>query len=241
MNDRSRGHVRGARRKVGGTRRQGHFLRLLLLLGGDARRGTGSRAAGLRGPLHRFHRLAESTEPIDWWATLDAECAAAIEAIARPGGLHAAVFHSDSALAAEDGGRLDTIAAIAKALQRGMDARRRGRDRRRRATAPLAGGRPRPHPPLARTATRAVARAPGDGPCAWRCGSFRWIPRSQISRRDLPAVARSASETWASRARSSGKVAPIAGLIVPFAARSRAWASTARTLSCSGGPASRAL
>ncbi|MFC7109684.1 TetR/AcrR family transcriptional regulator [Nonomuraea rubra] len=44
--------------------------------------------------VDRFHRLAESTEPIDWWATLDAECAAAIEDISRPGGLHAAVFHS---------------------------------------------------------------------------------------------------------------------------------------------------
>ncbi|TMR95709.1 TetR/AcrR family transcriptional regulator [Nonomuraea basaltis] len=75
----------------------------------------------LRDYVDRFHQLAESTGPIDWWATLDAECAAAIEAIARPGGLHAAVFHSDSALAPAGEGRLDTIAAIAKALHRGMD------------------------------------------------------------------------------------------------------------------------
>ncbi|AQZ62610.1 Transcriptional regulator, TetR family [[Actinomadura] parvosata subsp. kistnae] len=73
----------------------------------------------LREYVDRFHRLAETTEPIDWWATLDAECAAAIEDISRPGGLHAAVFHS--AADATDEGRLDTIAAIAKALRRGMD------------------------------------------------------------------------------------------------------------------------
>ncbi|MEU8363193.1 TetR/AcrR family transcriptional regulator [Nonomuraea sp. NPDC048882] len=47
----------------------------------------------LRDYVERFDRIAETTEPIDWWATLDAECAAAIEAIAQPGGLHAAVFH----------------------------------------------------------------------------------------------------------------------------------------------------
>ncbi|MFI7705576.1 TetR/AcrR family transcriptional regulator [Nonomuraea sp. NPDC049480] len=75
----------------------------------------------LRDYLDRFHRLAESTEPIDWWATIDAECAAAIEDIARPGGLHAVVFHSHSAPAPGDDGRPDTIAAIAKALRRGMD------------------------------------------------------------------------------------------------------------------------
>ncbi|GAA2208357.1 TetR/AcrR family transcriptional regulator [Nonomuraea monospora] len=73
----------------------------------------------LRGYVDRFRRLAESTEPIDWWATLDAECAAAIEDISRPGGLHAAVFHSTSELT--DEGPIDTIAAIAEALRRGMD------------------------------------------------------------------------------------------------------------------------
>ncbi|MBE1587383.1 TetR/AcrR family transcriptional regulator [Nonomuraea angiospora] len=76
----------------------------------------------LRDYVDRFHRLAESTEPIDWWATLDAECAAAIGVIARPGGLHAAVFHSKpgpSSSADEEGP--DIIAAIAKALRRGMD------------------------------------------------------------------------------------------------------------------------
>jgi AcrR family transcriptional regulator len=74
----------------------------------------------LRGYVDRFHRLAESTEPIDWWASLDAECAAAVESIARQGGLHAAVFHSGSALAPLEQGRPDTIDAIAKALHRGM-------------------------------------------------------------------------------------------------------------------------
>ncbi|GAA2883964.1 TetR/AcrR family transcriptional regulator [Nonomuraea rubra] len=69
--------------------------------------------------VDRFHRLAESTEPIDWWATLDAECAAAIEDISRPGGLHAAVFHS--APEPTGGGRLDVVDAIAEALRRGMD------------------------------------------------------------------------------------------------------------------------
>ncbi|MEV4577923.1 TetR/AcrR family transcriptional regulator [Nonomuraea jabiensis] len=71
--------------------------------------------------VDRFHRLAESTEPIDWWATLDAECVAAIESISRSGGLHTAVFHSGPAPASADEGRLKTIAAIAKALRRGMD------------------------------------------------------------------------------------------------------------------------
>ncbi|UBU08299.1 TetR/AcrR family transcriptional regulator [Nonomuraea gerenzanensis] len=73
----------------------------------------------LREYVDRFHRLADSTEPIDWWATLDAECAAAIEEISRPGGLHAAVFHANSELT--DDGPIDTIAAIARALRRGMD------------------------------------------------------------------------------------------------------------------------
>ncbi|WP_188196574.1 TetR/AcrR family transcriptional regulator [Nonomuraea sp. SYSU D8015] len=82
---------------------------------------TAVRERVLRDYVDRFHRLAETTEPIDWWATLDAECAAAIEAIARPGGLHAAVFHSHSALAPAGEGPQDTIAAIAKALRRGMD------------------------------------------------------------------------------------------------------------------------
>ncbi|MEV1003124.1 TetR/AcrR family transcriptional regulator [Nonomuraea sp. NPDC050202] len=72
----------------------------------------------LRDYVTRFHRLAESTEPIDWWATLDTECAAAIEDISRPGGLHAAVFHSAPELT--DGGRLDVVDAIAAALRRGM-------------------------------------------------------------------------------------------------------------------------
>ncbi|MEV4018781.1 TetR/AcrR family transcriptional regulator [Nonomuraea angiospora] len=75
----------------------------------------------LQGYVDRFNRLAESAEPIDWWATLDAECEAAIEVIARPGGLHTAVFHSHPGPASADEGRRDTIAAIAKALRRGMD------------------------------------------------------------------------------------------------------------------------
>ncbi|HUR06114.1 MAG TPA: TetR/AcrR family transcriptional regulator [Nonomuraea sp.] len=73
----------------------------------------------LRDYVDRFHRLAESTEPIDWQVTLDAECAAAIDTIARPGGLHDAAFHSNAALAPVDEG-LDITAAIAKALHRGM-------------------------------------------------------------------------------------------------------------------------
>ena len=75
----------------------------------------------LRDYVDRFHQFAESTEPIDWWATLDAECAAAIDTIARPGGLHQAVFHFNSALAPVDD-ELDIIAAIGRALHRGMVA-----------------------------------------------------------------------------------------------------------------------
>ncbi|MEV4095122.1 TetR/AcrR family transcriptional regulator [Streptosporangium saharense] len=75
----------------------------------------------LQDSVDRFQRLAESTEPIDWWATLDVECTAAIESIARHGGLHAAVFHSNSALTPADEGRQNIIAAIARALQRGID------------------------------------------------------------------------------------------------------------------------
>ncbi|MEV1239111.1 TetR/AcrR family transcriptional regulator [Nonomuraea sp. NPDC050022] len=71
--------------------------------------------------VDRFQGLAESTEPIDWWATLDAECAAAVESIARQGGLHTAVFHTNSALGPMNEGQQATIAAIAKALHRGMD------------------------------------------------------------------------------------------------------------------------
>ncbi|MFC4115276.1 TetR/AcrR family transcriptional regulator [Nonomuraea zeae] len=73
----------------------------------------------LRDYVDRFHQLAESTEPIDWWATLDAECAAAVGVISQPGGLHDAVFHFGSAAAPVDEG-LDVIAAIARALRRGM-------------------------------------------------------------------------------------------------------------------------
>jgi AcrR family transcriptional regulator len=75
----------------------------------------------LRDYVDRFDRLAESTEPIDWWATLEAECAAAIEDISRSGGLHRVVFHSDSAPPSPDEGRLNTVAAMARALRRGMD------------------------------------------------------------------------------------------------------------------------
>ncbi|MDF5751425.1 TetR/AcrR family transcriptional regulator [Spongiactinospora sp. TRM90649] len=73
----------------------------------------------LRGYVDRFHQLAESTEPIDWWATIDAECTAAVEMISRPGGLHAAVFHPTHMPV--DEGRQAVIDAIAKALRRGMD------------------------------------------------------------------------------------------------------------------------
>ncbi|MBN6054898.1 TetR/AcrR family transcriptional regulator, partial [Nonomuraea sp. RK-328] len=75
----------------------------------------------LRGYVERFDRLAETTEPIDWWATLDAECAAAIESIGRPGGLHAAVFHPGPTNVSVDEGRLSTVDSIARALRRGMD------------------------------------------------------------------------------------------------------------------------
>ncbi|SEG99562.1 DNA-binding transcriptional regulator, AcrR family [Nonomuraea solani] len=74
----------------------------------------------LRDYVDRFHRLAESAEPIDWWATVDAECAAAIDSIARPSGLHAAVFHSGS-VSAPGRAEPDIIDAIARALRRGMD------------------------------------------------------------------------------------------------------------------------
>lgn len=51
----------------------------------------------LRGYVDRFQELAETTEPVDWWAALDAECDAAIDTIARPGGLHDAIFHFTAA------------------------------------------------------------------------------------------------------------------------------------------------
>jgi AcrR family transcriptional regulator len=73
----------------------------------------------LRDYVDRFHRLAESAEPIDWWATLDAECAAAVDSISQPGGLHDAAFHFGSALTPAPG-EPDVIAAIADALSRGM-------------------------------------------------------------------------------------------------------------------------
>ncbi|MFI0421246.1 TetR/AcrR family transcriptional regulator [Spongiactinospora sp. 9N601] len=82
----------------------------------------------LRGYVDRFHELAEATGPIDWWAVLDAEFAAALDSIAKPGGLHAAVFHTGGrhtvapapAPADVDMGQ-DIIPAMAKALRRGMD------------------------------------------------------------------------------------------------------------------------
>ncbi|MFC5827962.1 TetR/AcrR family transcriptional regulator [Nonomuraea insulae] len=80
---------------------------------------TAIRDRFLRGYVDRFQELAESTEPVDWWATLDAECAAAIDTIARPGGLHDAIFHSTAALGPSDADP-DLIAAIAKGLRRGM-------------------------------------------------------------------------------------------------------------------------
>ncbi|MCF6468334.1 TetR/AcrR family transcriptional regulator [Nonomuraea sp. MG754425] len=74
----------------------------------------------LRDYVERFTRIAASTEPLDWWATIDAECAAAVRTIARPGGLHEAAFHSSASLApAEE--ELDVVAAVAKALRRGVD------------------------------------------------------------------------------------------------------------------------
>ncbi|GAA5051941.1 hypothetical protein GCM10023259_030920 [Thermocatellispora tengchongensis] len=73
----------------------------------------------LQNYVDRFQKLAETTEPIDWWATLDAECGMAIDIIAQPGGLHHAVFHSSAALAPVEADR-DITAAIAKVLQRGM-------------------------------------------------------------------------------------------------------------------------
>ncbi|MFI7132330.1 TetR/AcrR family transcriptional regulator [Nonomuraea sp. NPDC050153] len=73
----------------------------------------------LRGYVDRYRQLAESTEPIDWWAALDAECAAGVDTIARRGGIHDAVLHSNVALAPVDE-ELDMITALAGALRRGM-------------------------------------------------------------------------------------------------------------------------
>lgn len=72
----------------------------------------------LRNYVDRFHHLAETTGPIDWWATVDAECDAAIDTIAQPGGLHHAVFHPAVGAPVDD--RLDLITAMARALSRGM-------------------------------------------------------------------------------------------------------------------------
>lgn len=68
--------------------------------------------------VDRFRQLAESADPIDWWATVDAECDAAIDTIAQPGGLHHAIFHTAAGAPIDD--RLDIITAIARVLSRGM-------------------------------------------------------------------------------------------------------------------------
>lgn len=68
--------------------------------------------------IDRFRRLAETTEPVDWWEAIDAECVRAIDLIGRPGGLHDAVFHGMSPTT--DDGR-EMAEAIAAALRRGMD------------------------------------------------------------------------------------------------------------------------
>ncbi|MGW0808000.1 TetR/AcrR family transcriptional regulator [Nonomuraea sp. NPDC002799] len=73
----------------------------------------------LRDYVSRFHRLAETADPIDWWATVDAECDAAVDTIAQPGGLHHAVFHTAATGAPVDH-RIDIITAMAAALSRGM-------------------------------------------------------------------------------------------------------------------------
>ncbi|MEV5408480.1 TetR/AcrR family transcriptional regulator [Thermopolyspora sp. NPDC052614] len=75
----------------------------------------------LRDYVERFDRIAETTEPTDWWATLDAECAAVIELIARPGGLHAALFHPGPVHVSENEGLRAAIDASARVLRRGMD------------------------------------------------------------------------------------------------------------------------
>ncbi|MFG1687139.1 TetR/AcrR family transcriptional regulator [Nonomuraea sp. NPDC049269] len=72
----------------------------------------------LRNYVDRFRQLAETTDPIDWWATVDAECDAALNSIAQPGGLHQAIFHTAVSPPVDDS--LDIITAIARVLDRGV-------------------------------------------------------------------------------------------------------------------------
>jgi AcrR family transcriptional regulator len=74
----------------------------------------------LRDYATRVRRLTESADSVDWWDALDAECDAAIDFIAQPGGLHDAIFHSAAALAPVDD-ELDIISATAQFLSKGMD------------------------------------------------------------------------------------------------------------------------
>ncbi|MEV0387994.1 TetR/AcrR family transcriptional regulator [Nonomuraea sp. NPDC050643] len=73
----------------------------------------------LRDYVGRFDRIAETPGPLDWWATIDAECDAALDTIAQPGGLHHAVFHTPATGAPVDD-RADVITAVARALSRGI-------------------------------------------------------------------------------------------------------------------------
>jgi AcrR family transcriptional regulator len=74
----------------------------------------------LREYVTRFRQLAESPRPLDWWDVIDAECDAAIDFIAEPGGLHDAIFHSPAARAPIDDD-LDIVGALARFLGRGID------------------------------------------------------------------------------------------------------------------------
>jgi AcrR family transcriptional regulator len=118
----------------------------------------------------RYQELAESPEPLDWWAVLDAECDAAIDFIAQPVGLHHAIFHSAATLAPIDD-HADLIGAIARFVGRGIEEGAfRAVDARAAAAFLFA---------IVHAAADAISA--GDAPDRWR-SSVRDLTRSWLSR-----------------------------------------------------------
>jgi AcrR family transcriptional regulator len=119
----------------------------------------------------RYEQLAETPERLDWWAVLDAECDAAIDFIAQPGGLHYAIFHSAAALAPIENDHLDITGAIARFLGRGIEEGAfRAVDARAAAAFLFA---------IVHAAADAIAA--GEPPDRWR-SAVRDLTRSWLSR-----------------------------------------------------------
>jgi AcrR family transcriptional regulator len=123
----------------------------------------------LREYVTRFHDLADAPG-VDWWAALDAECDAAIDFIAQPGGLHHAVFQSVAALAPPNE-ELDLTEAVAGFLCRGIEEGGFRAVDARAAAGIL----------LAVVHAGADAISAGDAPDRWR-SSVRDLTRSWLGR-----------------------------------------------------------